>query len=88
MYILICSIIGGFSVSCVKGVGVMVRQFLSGDPNYHLNIFLEPFAYILVVALLLSLTTQLNYSKVKKVVQFIVKFGWQLQLKLNFVEAV
>jgi len=60
VYIAICSIIGGFSVSCVKGVGVMVRQFLSTGDD-HINIFVEPFAYILVLALMLSLTTQLNY---------------------------
>merc|ERR1712151_561642 len=61
VYILICSIIGGFSVSCVKGVGVMIRQFLSPDESYHLNIFTEPFAYVLVIALVVSITTQLNY---------------------------
>lgn len=60
VYILICSIIGGFSVSCVKGVGVMVRQFVSSGDD-HVNIFVEPFAYILVLSLLCSLTTQLNY---------------------------
>merc|ERR1711976_229298 len=62
VYILICSIIGGFSVSCVKGVGAMVRQFLAPhDDPYHLNIFTVPFAYVLVIALVISLTTQLNY---------------------------
>jgi len=60
VYIGICSIIGGFSVSCVKGVGVMVRQFLATGDD-HLNIFVEPFAYVLVLALLVSITTQLNY---------------------------
>lgn len=61
IYILICSIIGGFSVSCVKGVGVMIRQFLSPDPDFHINIFTQPFAYILVISLIVSITTQLNY---------------------------
>lgn len=60
VYILICSIIGGFSVACVKGVGIMVKQFLASGKE-HLNIFKEPFAYITVFALLISLTTQLNY---------------------------
>ena len=39
----------------------MIRQFLSPDESYHLNIFTEPFAYVLVIALVVSITTQLNY---------------------------
>ena len=61
VYILICSIIGGFSVSCMKGIGVMIRQFLSPDKNYHLNILTEPLAYVLIIALVISITTQVNY---------------------------
>jgi len=60
VYISICAVIGGFSVSCVKGVGIMIRQFLSTGKD-HLNIFVEPFAYMLVLSLIMSITTQLNY---------------------------
>jgi len=60
VYILICSIVGGFSVACVKAVGIMVKQFLSTGPD-HLNVFKEPFAYVMTVALAVTLTTQLNY---------------------------
>lgn len=58
VYILICSIIGGFSVACVKGMGIMIKQFLGPE---HLNIFREPFAYVITIGLLISITTQLNY---------------------------
>ena len=61
IYILICSIIGGFTVACVKGAGIGIKQFLSSDPEFHINIFKEPFAYVLGLALFVTLTTQINY---------------------------
>lgn len=58
VYIVICSLLGSFSVSCVKGVGLVGREFL--DPSSE-NPFKEPLTYFLIVCLVLSITTQINY---------------------------
>jgi len=60
VYITICSLIGGFSVACVKGVGIVVKEFFKTGEE-HINVFTVPFAYFIVFALIISLTTQLNY---------------------------
>uniref|UniRef100_A0A8D2P726 Uncharacterized protein n=1 Tax=Zosterops lateralis melanops TaxID=1220523 RepID=A0A8D2P726_ZOSLA len=56
IYILICSLIGAFSVSSVKGLGIAIKQMLEGKPAYH-----HPLVYILVGILVLSVSTQINY---------------------------
>ncbi|NWX85421.1 NIPA3 protein, partial [Nothoprocta pentlandii] len=56
IYILICSLIGAFSVSSVKGLGIAIKQMLQGKPVYR-----HPLVYILVGVLVLSVSTQINY---------------------------
>lgn len=56
IYILICSLIGAFSVSSVKGLGIAIKEMLERKPVYR-----YPLVYILVGILLLSVSTQINY---------------------------
>ncbi|NXY82592.1 NIPA3 protein, partial [Alcedo cyanopectus] len=56
IYILICSLIGAFSVSSVKGLGIAIKQMLEHNPVYR-----HPSVYILVGVLVLSVSTQINY---------------------------
>ncbi|XP_069712672.1 magnesium transporter NIPA3 [Phaenicophaeus curvirostris] len=56
IYILICSLIGAFSVSSVKGLGIAIKQMLEQKPVYR-----HPLVYILVGTLVLSVSTQINY---------------------------
>ncbi|XP_021251640.1 magnesium transporter NIPA3 isoform X4 [Numida meleagris] len=56
IYVLICSLIGAFSVSSVKGLGIAVKEMLEWKPVYR-----HPLAYVLVGILLLSVSTQINY---------------------------
>uniref|UniRef100_A0A8C4JQB0 NIPA like domain containing 1 n=1 Tax=Dromaius novaehollandiae TaxID=8790 RepID=A0A8C4JQB0_DRONO len=56
IYILICSVIGAFSVSSVKGLGIAIKQMLEEKPVYR-----HPLVYVLVGILVLSVSTQINY---------------------------
>lgn len=56
IYILICSLIGAFSVSSVKGLGIAIKQMLEWKPVYR-----HPLVYVLVGTLVLSVSTQINY---------------------------
>ncbi|XP_068124378.1 magnesium transporter NIPA3 [Hyperolius riggenbachi] len=56
VYIAICSIIGAFSVSCVKGLGIAIHEFIEQKPVYK-----DPLFYILLATLILSVSTQINY---------------------------
>ncbi|GAB0188423.1 magnesium transporter NIPA3 [Grus japonensis] len=56
IYILICSLIGAFSVSSVKGLGIAIKQMLERKPVYQ-----HPLVYVLVGILVLSVSTQINY---------------------------
>uniref|UniRef100_A0A803TET7 NIPA like domain containing 1 n=1 Tax=Anolis carolinensis TaxID=28377 RepID=A0A803TET7_ANOCA len=56
VYISICSAIGAFSVSSVKGLGIAIKDLLYQKP-----IFRNPLVYILTLALVLSVGTQINY---------------------------
>ncbi|NWV72514.1 NIPA3 protein, partial [Malurus elegans] len=56
IYISICSLIGAFSVSSVKGLGIAFKQMLERKPVYR-----RPLVYILVAVLVLSVSTQINY---------------------------
>ncbi|NXA30953.1 NIPA3 protein, partial [Eudromia elegans] len=56
IYVLICSVIGAFSVSSVKGLGIAIKQMLEGKPVYR-----HPLVYVLVGVLVLSVSTQINY---------------------------
>ncbi|XP_076993643.1 magnesium transporter NIPA4 [Tamandua tetradactyla] len=56
IYIIICSVIGAFSVTAVKGLGVTIRNFFQGMP-----VVRHPLPYILSLILALSLSTQVNF---------------------------
>ncbi|MBN3315135.1 NIPA2 protein, partial [Atractosteus spatula] len=56
VYISICSLIGAFSVSSVKGLGLVIKDLIDKKPVYK-----EPLAYILLGMLLVSITIQINY---------------------------
>ncbi|CAJ0965787.1 unnamed protein product [Ranitomeya imitator] len=56
VYIAICSIIGAFSVSCVKGLGIAVQEFIERKPVYK-----DPLFFILLATLVISISTQINY---------------------------
>ncbi|NXX42062.1 NIPA3 protein, partial [Tricholaema leucomelas] len=56
IYVLICSLIGAFSVSSVKGLGIAIKQMLEWKPVYQ-----HPLLYLLLGVLVLSVSTQINY---------------------------
>ncbi|XP_023372342.1 magnesium transporter NIPA4 [Otolemur garnettii] len=56
IYIIICSVIGSFSVSAVKGLGITIKNFFQGLP-----VVRHPLPYILSLILALSLSTQVNF---------------------------
>ncbi|XP_078509842.1 magnesium transporter NIPA4 [Lissotriton helveticus] len=56
IYIAVCSIIGAFSVSSVKGLGIAIKELLAGQP-----VWCDPLSWILLAALVLSVVTQVNY---------------------------
>ncbi|CAI9563970.1 unnamed protein product [Staurois parvus] len=56
VYIAICSIIGAFSVSSVKGLGISIHEFIERKQVYK-----NPLFYILMASLVLSVSTQINY---------------------------
>lgn len=56
VYISICSMIGAFSVSSVKGLGIAIKELLAHKPIYK-----NPLVFILLAVLVLSVTTQINY---------------------------
>ncbi|XP_015200671.1 magnesium transporter NIPA2 isoform X2 [Lepisosteus oculatus] len=56
VYISICSLIGAFSVSSVKGLGLVIKDLIDKKPVYK-----EPLAYILLGMLVVSITIQINY---------------------------
>ncbi|GAB0195959.1 magnesium transporter NIPA4 [Grus japonensis] len=56
IYLTICSIIGAFSVSSVKGLGIAIKGFFAGRP-----VLQHPLTWILVIILVASITTQINY---------------------------
>ncbi|XP_006032253.1 magnesium transporter NIPA4 [Alligator sinensis] len=56
VYLTICSVIGAFSVSSVKGLGIAIKGFFAGWP-----VLQHPLTWILVVTLVASITTQINY---------------------------
>lgn len=58
VYIVICSLLGSFSVACVKGVGLIIKQFFAENLE---NPFSDALSYFIIVSLVLSVTTQINY---------------------------
>ncbi|XP_025838044.1 magnesium transporter NIPA2 isoform X2 [Vulpes vulpes] len=56
VYITICSVIGAFSVSCVKGLGIAIKELFAGKP-----VLRHPLAWILLLSLIVCVSTQINY---------------------------
>ncbi|XP_006073800.4 magnesium transporter NIPA3 [Bubalus bubalis] len=56
VYISICSLIGAFSVSSVKGLGIAIKELLEWKPVYK-----HPLVFVLLAVLVLSVATQINY---------------------------
>ncbi|NXK45415.1 NIPA4 protein, partial [Chauna torquata] len=56
VYLTICSVIGAFSVSSVKGLGIAIKGFFADQP-----VLQHPLTWILVITLVASITTQINY---------------------------
>ncbi|XP_047669327.1 magnesium transporter NIPA2 isoform X2 [Tachysurus fulvidraco] len=56
VYITICSVIGSLSVSCVKGLGIAIKEVIAGQP-----VFGNPLAWLLLASLVVCVSTQINY---------------------------
>ncbi|XP_043925268.1 magnesium transporter NIPA4 [Protopterus annectens] len=56
IYISICSFIGAFSVSSVKGLGIAIKGLFSHQP-----VVQHPLSWILIIVLIVSISTQVNY---------------------------
>ncbi|KAG8452156.1 hypothetical protein GDO86_004086 [Hymenochirus boettgeri] len=56
VYISICSVIGALSVSCVKGLGIAIKDLCSGEP-----VLRNPLFWILLLSLIVCVSTQINY---------------------------
>uniref|UniRef100_A0A8C5GA12 Magnesium transporter NIPA2 n=1 Tax=Gouania willdenowi TaxID=441366 RepID=A0A8C5GA12_GOUWI len=56
VYITICSVIGALSVSCVKGLGIAIKDAIAGK-----SVVTNPLGWILLVGLVACVSTQINY---------------------------
>ncbi|XP_029463238.1 magnesium transporter NIPA2-like [Rhinatrema bivittatum] len=56
VYVLICSIIGSLSVSCVKGLGIAIKDLFAGKPALK-----EPLGWVLLFCLVACISVQINY---------------------------
>ncbi|XP_053563707.1 magnesium transporter NIPA2 [Bombina bombina] len=56
VYISICSVIGALSVSCVKGLGIAIKELFAGE-----SVIRHPLAWILLLSLIVCVSTQINY---------------------------
>lgn len=56
VYILICSVIGSLSVSCVKGLGIGIKELFAG-----IAVLKEPLFWILIICLVICVTVQISY---------------------------
>lgn len=56
VYITICSVIGALSVSCVKGLGIAIKEAIAGRP-----VVGNPLAWVLMLGLVACVSTQINY---------------------------
>lgn len=56
VYISICSLLGAFTVSSVKGLGIVLHTLLSD-----IKVLANPLTWILLVTLIVSIITQVNY---------------------------
>ncbi|NXD86626.1 NIPA2 protein, partial [Halcyon senegalensis] len=56
VYVSVCSAIGSLSVSCVKGLGIALKELFSGKP-----VLKEPLGWVLLVCLVICISIQINY---------------------------
>lgn len=56
VYILICSVIGSLSVSCVKGLGIGIKELFAGTA-----VLKEPLFWSLVICLVVCISVQISY---------------------------
>ncbi|CAL8345699.1 magnesium transporter NIPA2 isoform X2 [Gadus morhua] len=56
VYITICSVIGALSVSCVKGLGIAIKEAIAGEPAMS-----NPLSWVLLLSLVACVSTQINY---------------------------
>ncbi|KAG2457146.1 magnesium transporter NIPA2 [Polypterus senegalus] len=56
VYITICSVIGALSVSCVKGLGITIKELFAGKP-----VLKHPLSWIFLLSLISCVSTQINY---------------------------
>lgn len=56
VYILICSVIGSLSVSCVKGLGIGIKELFAG-----IAVLKEPLFWLLIICLAICITIQISY---------------------------
>ncbi|XP_034037784.1 magnesium transporter NIPA2 [Thalassophryne amazonica] len=56
VYILICSVIGSLSVSCVKGLGIGIKELFAGTA-----VLKDPLFWALVICLVICVGIQINY---------------------------
>ncbi|KAJ8348357.1 hypothetical protein SKAU_G00269460 [Synaphobranchus kaupii] len=56
VYICICSLLGAFTVSSVKGLGIAIRTVVTDT-----SVVQQPLTWILLVSLVASIVTQVNY---------------------------
>lgn len=56
VYISICSLLGAFTVSSVKGLAIAINTVL-----YDISVLASPLTWILLVTLIVSIVTQVNY---------------------------
>lgn len=56
VYITICSVIGALSVSCVKGLGIAIKELFAGKP-----VLRHPLTWALLLSLVVCVSTQINY---------------------------
>lgn len=56
VYVLICSVIGSLSVSCVKGLGIGIKELVMGQ-----SVLKNPLFWVLLICLVACISTQINY---------------------------
>ncbi|NWI19793.1 NIPA2 protein, partial [Crypturellus soui] len=56
VYVLVCSAIGSLSVSCVKGLGIALKELFAGKP-----VLKEPLGWVLLLCLVICISVQINY---------------------------
>ncbi|XP_025910436.1 magnesium transporter NIPA2-like, partial [Nothoprocta perdicaria] len=56
VYVLVCSAIGSLSVSCVKGLGIALKELFAGKP-----VLKEPLGWVLLLCLVVCISVQINY---------------------------